>query len=935
MPWVNSNSSQNSYEWRGLNTYNQHCAAVAIPSTGAITQLRVYASARSAAVNTRLAIWNSGGSVIAQSSTFSMAVGSESVGGQDTHTKDITATSITAGTYWVGLYRNPSGGHIFGTNTGGSGYEKTNTSAFPSISSMSGYHTDSSEPTVGVFYITTPDPTTSAAVSRTSDTRHTITWTNHSSSDQPYTYLYLERYDNVTGAWYAKATLSGSTTSYTDTSTIANRQYTYRVRAWNKAGYSSYNTTSAIRTTPAPPTTVVATRSGTSVVITWNDNATQETNQTIQRKTSTDNVTWSGWSTLSSAIAANAETYTDSSPANYNQYQVRADCTTPTLNSAYAASNVVQILQAPAQPTGLSPASLTGIDGDNANTFSWTHNSLDSTAQTKFSLEYDTADTFDVDPQLLSEQVSTDEFYEFAGATFTNNTTYYWRVKIWGEHATGSDWSETASFKASETPDSTITDPTAVSNYNLSNLTVDWTYTQSDSVNQEQYICNLYDENDSLLETQAVASSKATGETDTATFSYILGNNTTYKIDLTVKSIDGLWSVLEQLTFVTEFLEPLQPTIVVANVDDEVTTIAITNPEIVTNYTQNSTKDTYINATYSAANYNGNGQLDVLDDTGGGTDKSIILLDFDLSSFADDTIVSADLYLQRKYALTPGIDSTVNYIKTSWDETTVTYATIPTLDTTDYDDHTHSAGDSEVWDVATLVQGVADGSITDYEGMAIVATTTDGSVDYFYDSTVTGSEPELVVEISPRNAETSYNEVYRSVAGGAWELVNTNIPINTTVTDYIPNVGGETNYYAKAISATPTSKDSAESAITINSTGHYFLNSGNDFEDYIKLFGDTSFSDNFGRKTVVKRYHGRTYGVKNEGTDLNSVFNFSCDLLKTSFASLKSIIEATGDTFYRDFEGRHFKCAVLNPNIQKKDNLAYQFNCTIERVEDG
>jgi hypothetical protein len=1128
MPWLYSNtnypSTPASYEWRGTNLYNQHCAAIgSVPANAAVTQLRVYAAGRNNAVSTYLCLWSAGSSIIRYSSQFSMAVGTESGGGQDWHTKSITPIKVSGGTYWVGLYRNPSGGHIFGrpTSPGANAYQKTNTSSFPSIGSMSGYNIDSGdEVTVGLFYITAPDDPTSASVARTSDTRHTISWTRNASSDKPVYNQYVQRYDNVSGTWTTIATIttdytSNGSQSYTDTTTVANKRYRYRIYANNTSGNSGYEYTDYIRTTPAVPTSVVATRVGTTVEITWNDNATAETNQTIQRKTSTDNVTWSSYSTLSSAIAANTEIYTDSSPANYNKYQVRADCTDPTLNSSYVESNVVIIIQPPDAPSGLTPTDSTAIDGDNANTFNWTHNPNDGTDQSKFSLKikksggiypkeidnfsnysewtasgcdiaddttnkvtglassvsindsddtgstvsiYKTVSSLDLtafddesasdtsdlivllaycsDVSLFSDltlKIGTDasnyyytsvdpsadwsngwntiavaksafdtassptgwddidyiridittennasaenisvqylqlakvtDFTSYAGDLFVqyheiesvteslsliaeslqNGYSFDWQVKTWGQATTGgtysdgsSDWSDTSTFVASTTPVSTITDPTEVSNYAYSSLEVDWDYTQLDSSNQVEYICSLYDSSDTLLETQTESTDVSNGGSDTATFTTALENNTTYTIILLVKSAAGLWSEENEVEFTTEFLEPTTPVITLLE-DSDIggVNISITNPAIEVVYPVSSSQDTYVNSTYSSANYNDNGQLDLIDDTGGGTDKSVILLDFDLSEFSGDTIVSADLYLYRKYALTPGIDSAVNYIKTAFVESTVTYATIPTLDTTDYDDHTHSAGDSEVWDIASLITDICDGSISDYEGIAVVSTTTDGSADYFYDSTVENYEPELIIEISPRNAETASNNVYRSVAGGEWELVSGNIPANTTITDYIPNIGGNTNYYAEAVSALPSSKNSAEVDIDINHTGYYYINCGDNYGDYAKLRGDTSISESFGRETKLKKYHGREYSVKYQGENKSQIIIFSCDLPKENFETVKNIIEAIGNHFYRSYEGDHFQCAITNPNKKDKVNEAYQLSFYIERVDSS
>ena len=779
MPWVYSVSSGTppSYTFTSTNTLNQHCSKIAIPSTAAITQLKVFAAAYSSSVSTRIALWAVGGSALAQTSTFTMATGTESAGGQFWYTKDITPKLVSSGNYWVGLYRNPSGGHIFGTTSSGAaddGFRKTNTASFPSISSMSGYSTHSGrEAYVGAFYITAPSAVTSAVVTRVSDSNHSLTWTRNSTSDQPYTNIIVERYDNVTGSYYTRATLSGSATSYSDTTTTSNRQYRYRIRAYNVVGYSSYAYTDYINTTPATPSSVIATRSGSTVVITWTDNARNETTQTIQRRTSSDGVTWTSYSTLSSTIAANIKTYTDSSPANYNQYQVRTNTTPPAMSSTYAVSNQVVIIQFPNPPSGLTPNNIV-IDGTTSTMFSWTHNSKDSTSQTKISIRHRLyGASWPGTPQVNAYTTSLSS-YTFAGGTFTNGNTYEYQIKTWGAATSGgpysdgsSEWSSTASFDCVSKPVAVITDPTVSADYGFSLLSVTWSYTQAEGESQTQYIANVYDSGDFLLETRNLPSIVADGGNGLSIFGYSLSNSTTYKVGVLVSNESGQWSDETFVTFLTDFLVPPVPTF----------SIELNN-------------------------------------------------------------------------LSAGINITIENPSPSVSE-----------------------------------------------------------------------------------ADTDYNRIYRSVDGKDFELIMDNIDTNTTVIDYTATIGGNNNYYIEAVSATPSIAVSTESNIDYFLTGYFILNSGNNYENFMILLGDVSYGNNFGRDTIVQRFEGREYPVKFQGTNFQEQIQLSCDLLKADYEKLKEIIEDEGNHFYRDHNGTHFKCAILSSNIKNKDNQAYTFNCTLERVD--
>ena len=940
-PWVVSNAGGSGYAWSGLNTYNQHAAKVTIPTSCAITQLRIKAAGyNTGTVAARIALWSVGGSALAQSGTFTMADGNEST--QYTYTETLATPEVVgANDYWVGIYRNPGESHIMGTTSGsGNGYRKSNTAGWPSISSMSGYNTDTDdEPTVGAFYITAPSAVTGQTVSRNSDTSHTIEWTRTASADDPYYNQYIERYDNVTGSWYAIKTIttdytSTGSNSYTDTTTIANRYYRYRIRAWNNAGYSSYAYTDYINTTPAAPTSVVATRIGGTVEVTWNDNATHETNYKVQRNTSTDGVTWAGYSTLTSALAANSESYTDNSPANYNKYKVSATCTPPSLESTQVESNTVQTLSTPDEPTGLSPDALV-FDAADLQNFSWNHNPTDGTAQTKYSLQYKVSGGAYPGLPQYEEEASGTENVDIAGSTFTNGNTYLWQVKTWGDYATGSDWSDEAEFICTTTPDATITDPTALSEYGYSELTVEWEYTQAETNNQIQYLCKLYDSDDLLLESKLVSAEVASGSSGSCTFNYTLENETSYKVTLQVKEENGLWSEETEVEFETLFLQPMQPTITLdLQEDDGAINIEITNPDVISEYELTAIQDSYVYnyTSYDDTNYDGEGELNLY--YGASDDYQGICLDFNLTSILGKDVLDAQLVLYRKSAFSGDMQSEVHYINDTWDETTATYNNlISKVDAGDYGSHSHAAGDSETWDITTLIQDIAEGTITDYEGLYILTGGTGYPTDEFYDKSIADYEPKLIITITPENAEAVSNTVYRSVDGGNYETILTDVPLNTIVTDYIPTIGGNNKYFVEAVSAVPSINASEVSELDVLLTGNYFINGGDGFSEFVKIIGNVQISEQRERAETLKQFEGRTYPVKYQGSYKRQILNFSCDLPFEFYDTLFDIIEYVGAIFFRDFRGRWFYCSIQSPKVTRIDNNAYQFSCTIERVE--
>jgi hypothetical protein len=945
MPDLYSNGSGTppSYRYYLVNNKNQCATPLTLPSNCAVTKIKVYAAGYYANVSTRLAIWSPGGSLKVQSSTFTMGSGSASVGGQSWNSRDVTPTYLSSGTYWVGLYRNPGTGHIMGTtSTGTTGYTKTNTASFPNISSMSGYASDDKRMYVGVFYILPPNAPSSLSVSRNSDTSQTISWTRNATTDRPYTSQILYKYNIIHGTYSPLKTLSGSATSYTDTTTIANRYYKYKIVAVNAAGTSGYSNEDDINTTPAAPTDVVATRVGSTVEIDWVENATNETALTIERKTSSDNISWTSYSVLDSGLSPDENHYVDNSPANFNQYQIKATCTNPTLSSSYAESNIIQTLSEPDAPTGLSPNAI-GINGSTDNIFSWNHNSNDSTAQSKYSLHYRIVGAGSW-TDYADEVANTNEYVNITSGEFTNGNTYEWQVMTWGEYATGSDWSDIATFTAVSVPVGNITSPTDVTDYPQSTLVIQWDYTQAESQKQVQYIAILESRSAdepytyTILETKTASTDLASGETGSVTMDTVLENEKVYRVRLTVQCEDQLWSEESSIVFTTGFLQPTKPLLTLdLNRVQGSMDIEITNPDVVTEYNNTSTQDSYVyNYTgYGDTNYDGEGELNMY--YGGGSDAQSICLDFDLSFFVGKSIVNAQLLLYRKSAYSGDMESEVHYINDTWDETSVTYNNLSSkIDGSAYGSHAHVDGEAETWDVTSLLEDIADETITDFEGFYIVPNAGTGyPTDEFYDKSIVGSEPTIYIEISPENAETDYNILYRSINGGAWELVETNIPKNTTVTDHIPNVGGNNNYYVQAISATPSSNNSDETDLDVNLTGSYFLNGSEGLGTAIKFVGDVTCDENRSRDEVIRQFAGRTYPVKYQGNNKTQILSFSADCpFDTLYDDLVTIIEYIGHIFYRDWHGRYFYCQIDNPSYKEKTNTSYQFSCTINRIEN-
>jgi hypothetical protein len=166
---------------------------------------------------------------------------------------------------------------------------------------------------------TLPVAPSGATASNVSGTENAISWTDNSFNEAGFK---VERSTN--GGLYTQiATTSANAISYNDTSAIADNTYTYRVRAYNIVGNSSYNTTDYVITAtvvPNDPTSLdyyIGTTS-VDVVMFWSHTGNNEDGFKIER--STDNVNFSIVGTSNRSTLYHFETAPGSGTYYYRVY---------------------------------------------------------------------------------------------------------------------------------------------------------------------------------------------------------------------------------------------------------------------------------------------------------------------------------------------------------------------------------------------------------------------------------------------------------------------------------------------------------------------------------------------------------------------------------------------------------------------------------------
>lgn len=393
---------------------------------------------------------------------------------------------------------------------------------------------------------TTPPTPTIGTNTRNSDTSNTISWTNTASGTGYYSNLLVERKTDA-GSWTQIANLGGGSTGYTDTSTTANHAYAYRVRAYNPTGYSGYSAaTSTTYNTPATPTDAKATVvSGTTISVTWTNPANTATASVVERSTD-GGTTWSVLSTVTgTAVTSCSDTYGGTA-----QYRIKN--TRDSLVSAYATTNSVTSLCAPAAPTLLSPASSAVVTMGTASVpLKWQHNSIDTSTQTAAKVMVST----DAGSTWTTYAVTTAATYALDTSAMVNGTAVSWKVATKGAATDYGPYSEVRTFSVKQAPALTITAP-ATDGEQLTTAPVTVTFGYSDAAGALASLA--FTVSDSAGQVVYSYSGTATSVTIPLA-SWTPDNGATYSIAASARSSSTL-STTAARTFGVDYAQPATPT---------------------------------------------------------------------------------------------------------------------------------------------------------------------------------------------------------------------------------------------------------------------------------------------------------------------------------------------------------------------------------------
>jgi hypothetical protein len=397
----------------------------------------------------------------------------------------------------------------------------------------------------------TPTAPTIGTPARLSDAKQTVKWTRHASTSAPYATQNVQRrtHNGSWGNWTTIATdsstdkTSGSQT-HTDTTTVENRVYQYRVKANNSSGSATSSASVYVFTTPSAPSSITAAKNADGDIIATVTQAVLHTEYVTEWQYSTD--AGDSWTTFATTTAG-VLSATLSSPSD-TSYVFRARVVVDYdggvgdgLESAWSSvSAAVSVLQAPNPPLVTIGDGSGTLDRDQSVTIYFTHQPMDTTPQTQAEARW---------------RVNSGDWTIIALTTATSATVdalgiselFEAQVRTKGSYEDFSEWSAIASAGLVARPTVTLSAPAET--VEASRAPWAFAYYNADGSIQVAARLRLYQDT-TLLETNA-GTSATEGK-----FSTALSDATTYSVEVEARAANGLWSATSHTIFTTDFPEP-------------------------------------------------------------------------------------------------------------------------------------------------------------------------------------------------------------------------------------------------------------------------------------------------------------------------------------------------------------------------------------------
>jgi fibronectin type 3 domain-containing protein len=836
----------------------------------------------------------------------------------------------------------------------------------------------------------TPAAPSACTATRVSDTQQTVAWTNNSTGTAPYASIKV--YRSTDGGGYALIATLGVVTSYSDTNTVANHKYLYKVSAVGvntvESGFAI--AASAVWTTPGTPTTLTATKlAGGNIRLTWTNNV-NFSEYTVRIEESQNGGAYSEITSVSTGTVT--WDHVTPNPSVTHKYRIRSRTTTgTTLNSSYSnESATIVLLTTASPPTGLAPSGV-ARDAAEAIVFTWVHNETDGTPQTKYQLQYkvDAGAFVTVGP--TTSGVSS---FTLTAATLTNAHTITWHVATAGENGTIGAYSADSSFTTSARPTSTISSPNGGS-YSLSTLIANWTYFQAQSSPQSSWHAFLWrkgalsDYSDAtLIEEQA-----GTGTTSTATFTSVLLDGQTYGLRVYVTSAAGLTSIdaaTEREEFTVTYLPPADATLTLAYEPDfGRMTVTISGTDPIPNKqgllldgtgdwgttpdagALDITGDIDLRADLMATDWTPTTTQGVIEKWVTGTNQRSYALVLDNAGklrmrLSTDGLTGSVVEAVSSVAV-GAADGTRLAVRAARVGTTVTFytstdtdlslATWTQLGTTATLSGSFFVGTAPLNVGSDAVSAAFNGTIFSAQVRNSAGTIvaypnyviqTAGATTFVDSASLTWSlvGNAHIVTVYFGTVAISTVDLQRQINGGDWVTWVTGVvlvgvsPV-AIITDTTPTINGSNNYRAIIRSATPSSKLSAEVEYLTMEAQWGFLSTGASFSQIVRMRARMSSRSSVGRDRNTYHFAGRSLPVELAGEATGFAVSVSATLYPLTRGGMSSEpqdMEALGLTsgivLWRDYTGRRIFASLGDVTVgYDTDSVLYPVAFNLTQVD--
>ena len=264
-----------------------------------------------------------------------------------------------------------------------------------------------------------------------------LSWADNSLNETSFT---VQRALTVSGPWVDLVSLPAGTTTYTNLIGNTSAAFAYRVFASNVVGdtavyaapstgfptetmVSGFSNTAIVGILPAAPTNLTATlQTGLRALLTWTDNATDETGFVIEH--ATDGVNFSVLATVAARNNTGSVSYTNTNLLPGTTYTYRVAAINPAGLSGYSNLATLVVPTPPAAPSPLLATAVRVNTRSGTVTLTWPN----VANETGYRIQRSTSPTFStsVVTTSLGANVTT-----YTTGTISRTAQYYFRIQAY------------------------------------------------------------------------------------------------------------------------------------------------------------------------------------------------------------------------------------------------------------------------------------------------------------------------------------------------------------------------------------------------------------------------------------------------------------------------------------------------------------------------